>query len=326
MKKILIPNTEMQVSQIAYGCMMIGGGWNHDPLSPQTRKAALAVVRTALDAGINFFDHADVYNFGKSEEVFSDLWLEQAHMRQKIYLQTKCGIRFADDPYRGAPKRFDFSHEHIINSVEGSLKRLKTDYLDSLLLHRPDALVVPEEVARAFDELHTSGKVRYFGVSNHTPAQMDLLRAYIKQPLVFNQLELSVIHTHMLDEGIVLNQDNPNRPVRNEGTLEYCRLHNMVVQPWSPLAVGKLTGRKDIQLTKTQQNAANLVAKLAEVKGVSPEGIMIAWLLRHPAKMQPIVGTTNPERLLAACEAEQVELTREEWYSLFIAGRGEELP
>ncbi len=326
MKTFAVPHTDMVVSRIAYGCMMIGGGWNHDPLTSQTRGNAMKVVHTALDAGINFFDHADVYNYGKSEAVFSDLWLEQPHLRHSLYLQTKCGIRFADDPISGAPQRFDFSYEHILRSVEGSLKRLKTDYLDVLLLHRPDALVEPEEVARAFDELQTSGKVRYFGVSNQTPAQMDLLRAFVKQPIIFNQLELSVIHTHLLDEGIVLNQDNPARPVRNEGTLEYCRLHNIMVQPWSPLAVGKLTGRKDVKLTAAQQQAAKVVAEMAAEKHISPEGIMIAWLLRHPAMMQPVVGTTKSERLLAACEGDGVELTREEWYTLFIAGRGEKLP
>lgn len=326
MKTLSIPQTDMVVSRIAYGCLMIGGGWNHDPLTPQIRRDAMRIIQTALDAGINFFDHADIYLYGKSEEVFADLWQEQPYLRDKIYVQSKCGIRMAGDPYPGIPQHYDFTYEHIVRSVEGSLRRLKTDYLDCLLLHRPDVLVEPEEVAKAFSDLHASGKVRYFGVSNHTPAQMDLLRAYLDQPLVFNQLEINLIHTHLLDEGIVLNQDNPARPVRGEGTLEYCRLHKITIQPWSPLAMGKLTGRKDVSLTGSQREAADLVAEMAAAKNVSPEGILIAWLLRHPALMQPIVGTTNPKRLLAACEADDIELSREEWYQLFTAGRGNPVP
>lgn len=326
MKTQVIPNTDMAVSRIAYGCLMIGGGWNHDPLTPQIRSDAMRIIQTALDAGINFFDHADIYLYGKSEEVFSDLWTDQPHLREKVYLQSKCGIRMAGDPCPWSPQHYNFSCEHILRSVEGSLRRLKTDYLDCLLLHRPDVLVEPEEVAKAFHDLHASGKVRYFGVSNHTPAQMDLLQAYLDQPLVFNQLEVNLIHTHLLDEGIVLNQDNPARPVRGEGTLEYCRLHDITIQPWSPLAMGKLTGRKDVILTEAQQAAADLVAEMAAEKKVSPEGLLIAWLLRHPARMQPVVGTTNPKRLLAACEGDQIELSREEWYRLFAAGRGNPLP
>jgi predicted oxidoreductase len=311
--------SDLKVSQIGYGAMSIGGSWDNSPLTDSVRNSALQVLRTALDAGINFFDHADIYCNGKSEEVFSDLWKDTPHLRQQIYLQTKCGIRFTP------PHRFDFSHEHIVTSVEGSLKRLRTDYIDVLLLHRPDPLVEPEEVARTFDELQSAGKVRWFGVSNHTAAQMDLLRRYLHQPIVANQVEFNLIHTHLLDEGIVFNQNNP-RIARNEGVIEYCRLHNITLQAWSPLATGKLTGKPYLKDGIHIQKTAELVAQMALEKGVQPEAILIAWILRHPAKIQPLLGTTNPRRILAACEAEKINLTREEWYSLFLTGRGEALP
>jgi predicted oxidoreductase len=243
-----------------------------------------------------------------------------------MVLQTKCGIRFAGDPYEGAPHRFDFSYAHIMRSVEGSLQRLQTDHLDILLLHRPDPLVEPEEVAQAFDELHRSGKVRYFGVSNHTAAQIDLLQAFLSQSLVANQVELNVVHTHLFDEGIGFNQDQPSRPLRGEGTLEYCRLHEIAVQAWAPLAGGALTGKTVERPTAAMAAAGDLVRRMAEEKHVSREAILIAWLLRHPAGIQPIIGTTNPDRVRAACQAVGLELTREEWYELFTAGRGAKLP
>jgi predicted oxidoreductase len=312
--------SDLNVTRIGYGCMSIGGSWDDAPLTDSIRETAVKSVRTALDAGINFFDHADIYCNGKSEEAFAELWKQSPHLRQQIYLQTKCGIRFAPPLHR-----FDFSYEHIITSVEGSLRRLQTDYIDVLLLHRPDPLVEPEEVARAFDELSHSGKVRWFGVSNHTAAQMELLRNFLNQPILTNQVEFNVIHTHMLDEGIVFNQNNA-RPTRNEGVMEYCRLHNIMLQAWGPLAAGRLTGMAHPNGAKHIEATATRVAQMAAEKGVSAEAILIAWILRHPARIQPLPGTTNPERIRAACEAEHVNLTREEWYDLFTLGRGEKLP
>ena len=320
MKTYRLGTSDLNVSRIGYGCMGIGGSWDDAPLTDSVRKAAVQSVQAALDAGINFFDHADIYCNGKSEEAFAELWKDSPQLRQQIYLQTKCGIRF------GPPlHRFDFSYEHIIRSVEGSLRRLQTDYIDVLLLHRPDPLVEPEEVARAFDELSRSGKVRWFGVSNHTAAQMELLRNFLNQPIVVNQVEFNLVHTHLLDEGIVFNQNNP-RLTRNEGVMEYCRLHHITLQAWGPLAAGRLTGRPRPNDENHVREAAKLIMQMATEKGVSPEAILIAWILRHPARIQPLPGTTNPERIRAAAEAEEVSLTREEWYSLFIAGRGEKLP
>ena len=316
MKRMKLGNTPLEVSWIALGCMRLS----------DNRNQAVATIRAALDQDINFFDHADIYGRGKREQVFSEIWERVPGLRDKVILQSKCGIRFAGDPDARAPKRYDFSYEHVIHSVEGSLRRLKTDYLDVLLLHRPDALVEPEEVARAFDHLHQAGKVRFFGVSNHTAAQIQLLQTCVEQPLVANQLELNVIHTQLINDGIIFNRDDRSMASRSEGTLQFCRMHNITVQAWSPLARGAVSGKPVVNPDARIECTAALVAQLAEEKGVSKEAIVIAWLLRHPARIQPIIGTTNPARIAAACQADDVELTHEEWYSLFIAGRGGELP
>jgi len=318
-------SSDLQVTRIAYGCMPLGGSWDNAPLSDQTKKSAISSIRAALDQGISFFDQADIYCRGKSEEVFSAIWQEIPSLREKIYLQSKCGIRMPDELDAYGPEGYDFSYEYIVRSVDDSLKRLKTDYLDVLLLHRPDPLVEPDEVAHAFDELHQSGKVRWFGVSNHTAAQIELLRQPLRQPLVTNQVAFNVIHTHLLNEGILFNQDNPLL-ARDEGTLEYCRLHNITVQSWGSLAWGQVTGREvenpEAKIIKT----ASVVEEMARSKGVSREAVLVAWILRHPAKIQAIIGTTDPGRIAAACQADGLELSRQEWYRLFIAGRGEELP
>ncbi len=325
MKTQTLGVSDLQVSRIAYGCMQIGGKWDRSPITPDIQRDAIKAVRTALDEGINFFDHADIYTRGKSEEVFSAIWSEVPNLRGKIILQSKVGIRFGGEPDPHDVTRYDFSTSHILSTVESSLKRLKTEYLDVLLLHRPDTLMEPEEVARAFDELHQSGKVRWFGVSNETAPQMELLSHYIRQPIVTNQVEFNVLHTHLLDEGVNFNQ-YVNRMARSVGTLEYCRLHNITLQSWGSLANGRVTGRKVEQATKIQTETTALVAELAKAKDVAPEAILIAWILRHPAKIQAIIGTTRPERIKAACPGDGVELSREEWYRLYTVGRGEELP
>jgi predicted oxidoreductase len=317
--------SDLQVTRVGYGCMPLGGRWDGSPLDDQTRAEAMKSVHAALDAGINFYDHADIYTMGKSEEVFAGIWKEVPNLREKIIVQTKCGIRFPGQPNPGDPQRFDFSYEHILRSVEGSLKRLQTDYLDVLLLHRPDPLVEPEEVARAFEALHQAGKVRWFGVSNHTAAELRLLDAYLTQPIVANQVEFHLLNTQMLDEGVHFNQ-NTTRLTRNEGTIEYCRQHNITLQSWASMAWGLLSGRKPEKPDAKVEHAAEVVAKMAAEKGVSREAIVIAWILRHPARIQALVGTTVPERIRACAEADQVELTREDWYTLYLAGRGEGLP
>ena len=319
MQKQKLYNTEIEATRIVYGCMNLGNNRNRPELNDEEmRREAVKSVNAALEHGINFFDHADIYGRGKSEEMFSEIWKVHSGLRDKIIMQSKCGIRFAGEPAPGTPHRFDFTYEHITNSAEGSLKRLKTDYLDVLLLHRPDPLVRPEEVARAFDDLHKAGKVKYFGVSNHTAYQIDLLKKYVAQPLVVNQLELNLIHSDLINAGIITNQRQPEAFIRGEGTLEYCRLNDITVQAWSPLALG--------EFNKEGSELSNVISEIAGRRNVSSEAIVTAWLLKHPAKIQPVIGTRRPERIAAVCRADSIELTREEWYKLFIAGRGEDLP
>lgn len=309
-----IPGTTLAVSRIMLGCMTL----------PADPAAAVATIRAALDLGITSFDHADVYGRGMCEAVFSAIWAEHPSLRQQIMLQSKCGIRLAGDPDPHTAKRYDLSRDHILYAVEGSLRRLKTDYLDLLLLHRPDPLVDPAEVAEAFDRLYRAGKVRAFGVSNHTAAQIDLLRASLPYPLVANQLQVSVLHSQLINAGVIANQDRP--AVAGEGTLEYCRRHAISIQAWSPLARGAVTGQLPADADPRTIATAALIADLAQAKGVSLEAIASAWLLHHPARMFLVIGTTNPARMRAVAEGLDVCLTREEWYALFTTGRGYLIP
>jgi predicted oxidoreductase len=211
-----------------------------------------------------------------------------------------------------------------VESVEASLKRLRTDYVDVLLLHRPDALVEPEEVASAFSQLHKAGMVRFFGVSNHTAMQIELLQKYVEQPLVINQVELSLQHAGMIDSGIMANQDK-GRYTAADDTLDYCRVHDIMIQAWSPLAGGKLLS-PSAKSSAAAKKTAKLISTMARQKQTSPEAIALAWLMRHPAPVLPIIGTLNPEHLKAACLADNIQLSREEWYTLFTAARGAEVP
>jgi predicted oxidoreductase len=265
----------MEATRIAYGCMNTGGGWDPGPLSDKTRKEALVSVRAALDQGINFFDHADIYGRGRCEEAFSGIWQDRPGLRPRIFLQTKCGIRFKNDP-EGTPQRYDFSRAHILATVEGSLKRLKTDYVDILLLHRPDALVEPEEVAKAFDQLYSSGKVRFFGVSNHSAWQIELLKKWIDQPLVVNQLELNLVHNQLINAGVSVNQNAPAMPTHGEGTLEYCRLNGITIQAWSPVAHGRLSDAALDKADERTRGAAKAAKAMAEKKGVTMDAILVA--------------------------------------------------
>ncbi len=324
MKTYRLPNTDLEVSRIAHGCMTLGGPWNSPTAAADTRAQAERVISAALDHGINFFDHADIYSRGKSESVFGDVLQDMPGVRQRIVIQTKCSIRFRGDPHADDPGRYDFSYEHIVSSVEGSLRRLRIDTIDILLLHRPDALMEPAEIARAFSELHSSGKVRYFGVSNFNVGQMAMLQKHIDQPLVANQLELNVLHNDLINDGVVVNIEGDNYSGAT-GILDYCRLHDILVQAWSPVAQGHIINPPENADARVRM-AAGAIEHMAEAKGVSREAIALAWLLRHPAPIQPIIGTTNVERIAASAQADEVELTRSEWYSLFIAGRGGPLP
>lgn len=322
MKTYHLPHTDLRVSRLAYGCMQLGGRWDTGPVSAEERKAAEAAVRTALEAGLTLFDHADIYTLGKSEAVFGDLLHAHPGLRDQIILQSKCGIRFADDPTPGAPKRYDFSHAHLVHAVEGSLRRLRTDRLEILLLHRPDPLMEPEEVARAFDDLHTAGKVRHFGVSNHTTGQIDLLRRHLRQPLVTHQVELSLAHPALIDEGVMANRADAASALAT-GMLDDARAHHLLVQAWSPLGGARLLGEPP---EPRLQRVADLLRQMAREHQTAPEAVALAWLLRHPAGIQPVIGTTRPDRIRANCLADGLELSREAWYALWTAARGGEVP
>lgn len=306
MKTIHIANSDIKASAIVMGCMRISGLGKRD---------AAKLIGTALDGGVNFFDHADIYADGKSEEVFAGAF--DAGMRDKVYIQTKCGIN------REPHIHFDFSKERILSAVDGSLKRLKTDYIDVLLLHRPDALMEPAEVAEAFNKLYKSGKVRHFGVSNQNPEQIKLLRKYVKQPLIINQLQLSVCHTPMIDAGLNVNMTHAPSIDHDGGTIEYCRRKEITIQAWSPFQHGYFGG---VFIGNEKYPELNAVLdRMAAEKGVTPGAIAAAWILRHPAKMQVIAGTTNPGRMADICKAGDVQMTRPEWYELYKAA-GNKLP
>ncbi len=267
-----------------------------------------------MDEGANFFDHADVYGGGKCESLFAEAISMNDTVRESMFLQSKCGIR------KG---QFDFSKEHILASVDGILKRLRTDYLDVLPLHRPDALVEPEEVAAAFDTLESSGKVRHFGVSNQNPMQIQLLQKYVKQPFVANQLQLSITNATMISAGINVNMLNDAAVNRDGSILDFCRLHDITVQPWSPFQYGFFEG-----VFLDNPKFPELNAKIDEIAAnysVSNTTIAMAWLLRHPAVMQPVTGTMNVQRLKDCAAAADIHLTREEWYEIYRAA-GNVLP
>lgn len=324
MKTYQIPGIDLPVSRLAYGCMRLAGSWDDVPLTADDRHRAVAALAAALEGGINIFDHADIYMRGKSEQVFADALDDLGVAREQVVLQSKCGIRFPGNPSPHSPGRFDFSYEHITASVEGILRRLRTEYLDILLLHRPDPLVEPEEVARAFDELHRSGKVRAFGVSNHTGPQIALLQASLDQTLVVNQVELSLLHSYLIDDGVLADQREAVY-ANASGTLDTCRLHGIRLQAWSPVAHGVLSNPPD-DAPDNVRAAAQLIARFAVEKETTSDAIVLGWLLRHPAGIQPVLGTTNPQRIAASCRADDVILSREEWYRLFIAARGGPLP
>ncbi len=311
MKNIKLGKSNIDVSEIALGAMRINS------LSiNETEK----LLKTAMDLGINFFDHADIYGGGECEEIFSNALQYNDDSREKMIIQSKCAIR--------PGVCYDFSKEYIINSVEGSLKRLKTDYLDFLLLHRPDALMEPEEVAEAFDFLQSTGKVRNFGVSNHTPYQIELLKKYVKQHINANQIQFGLGHGELVSQGMAMNTKFDDAISRDNGVLDYCRLNDITIQTWSPIFKTYTKSQQEalncnsIELIFNNKNLVELNKKLNELSekyNCTPSALAIAWILRHPAKMQSIVGTTNASRLEEYCIASNINLSREDWYALYMA-------
>ncbi|MYT75552.1 MULTISPECIES: aldo/keto reductase [unclassified Streptomyces] len=309
MKTISFPGTELRASNIVLGLMRIADLPDED---------IRTLYGSARDAGVNTFDHADIYGPTRHacEERFGQAVKLTAAERESIVIQSKVGIRSG---------YFDFSKEHILRTVDESLAALRTDYLDLLLLHRPDTLVEPEEVAAAFDELHAAGKVVNFGVSNHTPGQVELLKTAVRQPLVANQVQLSITHCPMIASGVAANMAGLDQSVsRDNGLLDYSRLKGMTLQAWSPFQKGFFDG-VFIGDRETHPELNDVLDELAAKYEVTPTGVAVAWITRHPANMQVVLGTTNPGRVAESAAGSELPLTREEWYRLFRAA-GHTLP
>ena len=308
MNRMNLPNGLENVSRLILGCMR---------MPDLSIDKAAEMVKTSMDLGINFFDNATCYTDGAAEERFGEAWTKAGIARDRFILQTKCGLCFDRN-------EFDWRRETILSSVDDSLRRMKTDYLDILLLHRPDLLYEPEEVAAAFDALEKSGKVRHFGVSNVPPMMLEVLTHTVKQPLIINQLQLSLEQSQPIDAAFYMNNLTTERSIdRDNGLLDYCRLHNITIQAWSPLQYGMFGGCFIDDPKYPELNAA--LAELAEKYHVTKAAIALAWILRHPAQMQVIVGTMNPRHLEESAAATQVSLTHREWYQLYLAA-GKFLP
>ncbi len=309
MKKYNVVNGPQNVPAIIQGCMR---------MPSLSVKEAAKVIRTAYDLGVDFFDHATCYGEnGAAETRFGDAFPETGLKREDVILQSKCGLCFDRN-------EFDWTKENIISSVNDSLRRLKTDYLDVLLLHRPDVLFEPEGVAEAFDELEKAGKVKYFGVSNLVPMQIELLKKYVKQPLIFNQVQLSLEQSQLIDQALYMNNKTTDFSINRDGNaLDYCRLHDITIQAWSPLQHGMFKGNFVDNPDFPKLN--NALGIIAEREGVTKTAVALAWILRHPAKMQVIIGTMNPEHIREACDSCKVKLSHHDWYELYLAA-GKFLP
>ncbi|MFD5323404.1 aldo/keto reductase family oxidoreductase [Streptomyces sp. NPDC127092] len=310
-------------ARVVLGCMGLGGSWDPSPWEAADVDAAEAVIEAALESGITAFDHADIYRHGKAEAVFGEVLARAPGLRERITLQSKCGIRLADGD---RPGMYDLRGPSIVRRVEESLDRLRTDHLDVLLLHRPDPLADPAEVAEALESLHRQGLVRRFGVSNMNAAQIARLQDRLGLPLVVNQLEMSLLRRDWLEDGVLVNTPASAAVGFPAGTVEHCLRHGITLQAWGPLAQGRYTGRQE---TPEERATAALVARLAEAKGTTPETIVLWWLQRHPAGITPVIGTTDPARVRACQDAatgDPAALGHEEWYRLWITARGAALP
>ncbi|MEV4333125.1 aldo/keto reductase [Streptomyces sp. NPDC049597] len=307
---------------VLYGCMGLGGSWDTEPYGAQEIAQAEAVVEAALECGITTFDHADIYRHGKAEAVFGEVLARTPGLRERIVVQTKCGIRLADGDRPGV---YDLRGRTVRRRVEESLTRLRTDVVDVLLLHRPDPLADPDDLAEALTALHREGLVRRFGVSNMGAAQIAQLQARLDVPLVANQLEMSLHRRDWLEAGVLVNTPAAAANGFPLGTVEFCRDNGLRLQAWGALAQGRYTG---LQETADEAATAQLVAAMAKAKGTTPETILLWWLRRHPARIAPVVGSARPERIRACRDAvrQDPELSHEEWYELWLTARGEPLP
>lgn len=314
MKTQLIGRSSLRSTRINYGNMRVVGGWDPAKVTPDNESAGRQAIRTAYEAGINHFDTADIYCRGVCEKVLGDTLREVSGMRQHVIITTKVGIRFPDDPYPGAPHRYDFSAEHIVAGCERSLKRLDIETIDLYLLHRPDMLMDPHEIAGAFNALRSSGKVREFGVSNFKPSLVAMLQKYLPMPIVCNQVQ---VHPGRLD-------------VMYDGTLDQCIEWNITPQAWSPMANGLFgPGGEPKPENPRREGLFSLVGVIDQVAGelgTTRDVTTLAWLMRHPARIMPVIGTSKPQRIRELVKADEIELTREQWYRIFVAARMKKLP
>ncbi len=308
MRYITLGQDDKELSEIVLGMMRI---------KDKSVKEVEELVETALSVGINAFDLADIYGLGRCEELLGLVLKNRPDLREEMWIQSKCGIRIEEFTY------FDFSKDYIIKSVDGILQRLKIDHLDSLLLHRPDALMESDQVAEAFDLLYKQGKVRDFGVSNQNPMMMELLKKDVKQPLAVNQLQLSAAFTPGFESGFHVNMEDSQAAMRDGSIFEYCKLHDVVIQAWSVLQFGYFKG--NFVGNEKFQALNQVLDRLATKYGVTSSTIAISWILRYPAKMQAVVGTTNPKHLREVSQAANFSLTRKEWYEIYLAA-GNNLP
>ena len=309
MKYVEFGEDKRKVSEIVIGLMRI---------AEMSTKEVSALIDAGLESGINFLDTADIYAGGVSEEILGKVFKENPGLREKIFLQSKCGIRI-DKEFTW----FDFSKDYILSAVDSSLQRLQTDHLDSLLLHRPDALMNPEEIAEAFTKLHDAGKVKNFGVSNMNPMMMERLKQFTKLPIVTNQVQLSIAHTPMIDAGFQVNMHWNGGIMRDGGILEYCAMNDIIIQTWSSLQYGYFEG---IFLGSEKYPELNKVLnRLAEEKNVTNTAIALAWILKYPTKMQAVIGTTKPARVKDSAKASEVDLSKKEWYEIYLSA-GNKLP
>lgn len=313
------------MQELIYGCMGLGGSWTDEPHGVHHVDEAAAAIEAALDAGITLFDHADIYRSGKSEAVFGEVLAATPGLRDRIRLQTKCGIRLHE---RGLATHYDLSRESILERVDGSLKRLQTDYVDVLLLHRPDPLTDPAEVAAAVGQLLAEGKVRALGVSNMSGAQIEALQGRLEVPIVANQLEMSLLKRAWLESQVLVNHPESLDHSFPPGTLEYCSRYGVTVQAYGALARGLYTGAAPESPTAAETATAAMVAELASQFGTTGEAVLLGWLMKHPAGIAPVIGTVNPARIAACADAARVAgaMTRADWYGLWVAARGSNLP
>jgi predicted oxidoreductase len=314
MRTIELGVSSLHSSRLAYGCWRVAGSWDPAEVTAESRAGGRRAILAAYEAGYTLFDNADIYCAGEAERVFGDVLKEVSGMRERVVIATKCGIRPAGTPRPESPPRYDFSAEHIVYACEQSLKRLQVQTIDLLMLHRPDYLADPQEVAKAFTQLQAAGKVRYFGLSNFRTSLVTALQVACPMPLIVHQVEISLARLEAF----------------TDGTLDQCLIESLTPQAWSPLAAGLIGGGATRLLPSQRayrpEQFLPALDEVAKSRGVSRTAIALAWLLKHPAKIQPIVGSTNPERIRDAIKADEIDLSRDEWYRLLIAARGEPLP